>query len=294
MACISPLSLPRPGGNGPADRHEVPCGKCVNCLSKNRQDWSFRLKKELKASSSAIFLTLTYLDEFLPMSKTGKPEVSKIDVQLFLKRLRRRCPGVKVRYYLVSEYGPETKRPHYHGIFFNLPYTEKGNEKKLNDLITDAWSQEKDGIRQSMAFIKIGTVTGASIGYVTKYLITKNDEFEGREKVFSLMSRNPALGSNYLKSAYVWHKPENGDNRFYAIGEDGQKIGLPRYYRDKIFSPLEKERENSAVKVAQSAKAVEEFDQLIARGENPFLNELEGKNQLIERIKKRITKNSKL
>lgn len=46
--------------------------------------------------------------------------------------------------------------------------------------------------------------------------------------------------------------------------------------------------------MAQSAKAVEEFDKLIARGENPFLNELEGKNQLIERIKKRINKNSKL
>lgn len=285
MACISPLSIPRPNGKGSADRLTVPCGKCIGCLSAHRQDWTFRLKQELKTATSAVFLTLTYVDEHLPINPVSKkPEVSKIDVQLFLKRLRKRCPKVKLRYYLVSEYGPKTKRPHYHGIFFNLPFTEVGNEKKLDNLITTSWQK---------GFIKVGTVTAASIGYVTKYLITKNDENPGVAPVFSLMSRNPAIGSNYLNNADKFHKQDN-ENKFYTVREDGSKGRLPRYYRDKIFSDVAKERNSAQVRLEQNLKMDEAFNDLIAKGENPFLNDLENKKQLIDRMRSRINKNAKL
>lgn len=49
------------------------------------------------------------------------PYASKIDIQLFLKRFRKRIftkSYEKIRYYAVSEYGPVHYRPHYHLLFF--------------------------------------------------------------------------------------------------------------------------------------------------------------------------------
>lgn len=47
--------------------------------------------------------------------------LSKRDVQLFLKRLRKQLTKVsneKLRYYCIGEYGPQHLRPHYHLLFF--------------------------------------------------------------------------------------------------------------------------------------------------------------------------------
>ena len=137
------MSIPRPNGKGAKDRVTVPCGKCLECLSANRQSWSFRLTKELKTSSSAVFVTLTYEDAKLPLQKNDDgmltPTVEKRDIQTFLKRLRKKFPSSGIRYYLTAEYGPKTHRPHYHAIIFNLPFTEASNQIKLTDILIETW-----------------------------------------------------------------------------------------------------------------------------------------------------------
>lgn len=148
----------------------VPCGKCPACLSNKRNEWSFRLMEEVKRSTSAAFITLTYHPKFVPDSG-----VSKRHVQLFLKRLRKNQKnGKKIRYYFVAEYGSKTGRPHYHSILFNA---EGGEEA-----IRKAWMLKDSEI----GLIHYGKVTEASIRYVTKYVIQKSDLiFEKKKTVRS-------------------------------------------------------------------------------------------------------------
>lgn len=47
------------------------------------------------------------------------PYVCNRDLDLFLKRLRSYYPDEKLRYYAVSEYGPQTFRPHWHLLLFS-------------------------------------------------------------------------------------------------------------------------------------------------------------------------------
>ena len=178
MQCMSPILVSHSDGKGTTIRTPVPCGKCYACLSRNRSQWAFRLQKEQRYSECSHFVTLTYDDSQLEYNDEGYPVVSKRDVQLFLKRLRKQYKGVKIRYFITSEYGPQTQRPHYHGILFNIP----GSVEDVTKGISQAWQH---------GFVSIGSVTEASINYCAKYCITKNSTPAGRDPCFSLMSRRP-------------------------------------------------------------------------------------------------------
>lgn len=192
-------------------RDLVPCGKCFFCLQRKRADWSFRLLQELKTATSACFLTLTYDDSSVPA--TG---LCKRDLQLFFKRLRKFNSG-KIRYYAVGEYGTLTERPHYHSIVFNYDRTID---------FSKIWCK---------GHTFAGSVSAASIHYVTKYVINRFGDFKGRDPPFALMSRKPGIGFLYVDKMSAWHRD---DDRMYVVN-GGFKQALPRYYRDKIFSPFE-------------------------------------------------------
>lgn len=163
MRCISPLSLRQNGSI-----NVVPCGKCNFCLSSKRDDWSFRLRQELKVSTSASFLTLTYSTDKLPINPSGHLELRKSDCQLFMKRLRK-VNSVPLRFYTVGEYGTRTARPHYHSILFNL-------DPSVRTQLHQIWQ---------LGNVHVGDVTGASIHYVTKYVINRHqDVYDGREPPF--------------------------------------------------------------------------------------------------------------
>ena len=65
------------------------------------------------------------------------PYVCNRDLDLFLKRLRSYYPDEKLRYYAVSEYGPQSFRPHWHLLLFS-------NSDRLSQTILEnvskAWS----------------------------------------------------------------------------------------------------------------------------------------------------------
>lgn len=68
-----------------------------------------------------LFVTLTYAPEHLPPGGS----LSKRDVHLYLGRLRAellRDHQLRYRFGLVGEYGDVTVRPHYHGIFYGVPW----------------------------------------------------------------------------------------------------------------------------------------------------------------------------
>lgn len=210
MRCISPVLIRKNGR-----RDVVPCGKCNFCLQTKRFDWSFRISQELKVSTSAHFLTLTYSDE----NPSFDNQVHKEHLQLFFKRLRK-LSVTRLRYYAVGEYGTKTNRAHYHAIIFNMDSNAVG-------ALPSIWNS---------GFVHVGTVTPASIHYVTKYVINRDQDFKGREPPFALMSRRPGLGSNYLVTHKWWHRD---DMRFYSQ-VNGVKARLPRFYKDKFFTQLER------------------------------------------------------
>lgn len=51
----------------------VPCGRCYLCRKRRVAQWSFRLLKELEVSISAYFVTLTYDNNHVPITKGRFP-----------------------------------------------------------------------------------------------------------------------------------------------------------------------------------------------------------------------------
>lgn len=121
----------------------LPCGKCYECRTFERDCWTSRLRAEIISvtlGTYTAFCTLTYSDESLPHIPLqlvkddfkeyyrlhGTPPCfSKDDVSVFVKSLRDwfRLQGYKRAVYMVcAEYGEHTQRPHYHMIL-NFPMT---------------------------------------------------------------------------------------------------------------------------------------------------------------------------
>lgn len=286
MQCISPMSIKRPGQDNPKNRITIPCGKCMACLSRKRNAWAFRLQNEAKDADTSVFITMTYDVENVPLSDKLVPTLCKRDIQLFMKRLRKMFPDCNLRYYIIGEYGPNTCRPHYHGLIFNLPFENKEQEVKLKNQLYTCWKK---------GFVMLGTVTEASIQYCTKYMITTNDDkkqygYYNLEHPFALMSRRPGLGISYLSSEMIEYHNNSKIRRFYSVLKGGNKTALPRYYSDKIFNPEQKKRHLEEVQ----NEIDERYKEFLEKTPDAFNNELENKIQFTERTKNRLTKNTKL
>lgn len=181
---------------------KVPCGWCVNCRQNKRQSWVYRLQAEAKEYPLSLFVTLTYDDEHLPIERIGSDlfqtnvaVVSKRDVQLFMKRLRKKYEDYKMRYFVTSEYGAKNGRPHYHMILFGFPFTGK----MAGDLLAECWQN---------GFVQAHPLTIKEIAYVCKYMYEKSMcpeilRDEKKYKPFMLCSRNPGIGFGFMKADII-------------------------------------------------------------------------------------------
>lgn len=207
---------------------QVPCGRCLECLKLRVNSWYVRLLNEKNNSENALFITLTYDDDNLPFSDNGLMSLDYTHTQLFWKRVRKNHPKghTPIRYFLVGEYGSKTHRPHYHAIVFNA------NPEII----------EKQWIYGS---VHIGKVQEGSIHYTLKYALKratkwKKSESDDRFLEKALMSRG--LGLNFLSENMVQYYQEDVSRPVTLLG--GQKLPLPRYYRDKIFTDAQKSARN--------------------------------------------------
>lgn len=224
MNCLKPLKLYVPDydteGNGYI---VVPCGKCEVCRNNDAISWRVRLKEEFYNSDNAYFVTLTYSDDKISFNSklyNDKleiyPAVNKSDVQKFFKRFRKRFEEYykktdrKLSYFLVSEYGPNTLRPHYHAILFNVPILSKISEIqdfKITQVLHEVWNN---------GHITCDKCNENRIAYCTKYLCCQTILPKYYDKPFRLMSKG--LGKCYLDNVkrIIWHK--NGLNNYYPDG----------------------------------------------------------------------------
>lgn len=217
---------------------KVPCGKCIECKKDRAKAWAFRLMCEAKEHDSAVFLTLTYSPENVPLVP-GAPypfyaTLSSTDLQLFFKRLRFNLGGRMIKYYACGEYGSKTYRPHYHAIVFGLDFSDLPAVEK-------SWNQ---------GFVKLDEVNVATVNYVAGYVQKKlygSDTYPDMiEPPFSRMSKR--LGFKYFQDNWekIWKQ---------GITFQGYRMPTPRYFyrllEDKkigdkeTWEIFEKRRENA-------------------------------------------------
>lgn len=233
MKCFSPLHV-----NG----YTVPCGKCAACLQKKQRDWIFRLKQELRYFPYAFFLTLTYNSDTVPFVVTevskgciyGTNTFDKSDVQKFLKRFRKKLKNVPLRYFIVSEYGGESHRPHYHGVLFFDRFIDY---HYLYKAIDASWS---------LGFTCLRLVTASHLAYVCKYTYSPEllDGVQFRKKpyrTFLLASKRNSsgfgIGSGFVTEARCRYYKATLDT---SVVDNGHRVAMPRYYRTKFFDADER------------------------------------------------------
>lgn len=198
-----------------AYRLSLPCSQCLGCRQAHAKAWALRCTLELQQHDSAVFTTLTYSDENLPVT------LEKRHVQLWLKRLRKSIHR-PIRFFASGEYGERTQRPHYHALVYGLT-NEEGPQ------ISETW-----GLGQCRTY----PITPATIAYVAGYT-SKKIGFKQRarpEQVdpdtgevytwqppFIQMSRKPGIGGHARQWPESW--------RLYAV-LNGSIMPVPRYLHD--------------------------------------------------------------
>lgn len=216
MVCVAPIWIRR-------TRLLVPCGKCGSCLERKISDYTIRCKEEAKNSYQSFFVTLTY--------EKDPVQLYRRDLQTYFKRMRK--AGARFSYFALGDYGDKFGRPHYHVLVFLKSEFPK-------EYFYPLWLSGRDQTRRR-GFVKVDPLTPGRICYVVAYgfLAKLDGPKDGRQKPFFLISKRPAIGAAYLtREIKRWHK--RGDRWYYL--DHRWKKPLPRYFRDKIFSLLERQK----------------------------------------------------
>lgn len=192
----------------------LPCGKCINCYKSYERIWTLRTLDHMQTNKSSFFLTLTYDNLNVPISKSGELVLCKRDYQLFLKRLRKFFNDVRITYMIVGEYGTKSNRPHYH---FALFFSERIKIDLLRRVVLNLWSK---------GFIKLNFLNKDNIHYLTKYF-NKIDDRVHEVPNFRHMSKGfsaDSITSNYLR--YIEYCYKNS----LPLNRHGMTFPIPRYY----------------------------------------------------------------
>lgn len=266
MQCNKPLQLPWL-------EFKVPCGKCLGCRISRSREWAIRLMHESYSHAESIFVTLTYNEENLPLNN----QISKQELTLYLKRLRKRLEPRKIRYYACGEYGDETGRPHYHLIIFGLGLDEHTLTKYGQNYAVekgpalDAWKK---------GFVVIGEVNYNTCRYTAEYIQKKlygwKAKDDPRQQPFALMSKG--LGYSFAEK----HQQYLYDN--LMITHQGVPMAMPKYYAQKLDLV-------SDIKMSQEyMKAIRKRDfekKYRDKGEDPALVQRDINNHKEHELKKR-------
>lgn len=237
----------------------IPCGQCIGCRIRQREDWTTRIELEARdyPKEEVWFITLTYDDDHVPgmIVKTGeimrkvqyawkpgekRPSSVQIllyeDIQKFLKRLRKAYRG-KLRYFVAGEYGEQTARPHYHMILYGWRPTDLENLYKIhhNGYYNSKWLANLWGMGQVQIAQAVPETYRYVAGYVTKKMYEidgkkANEYYElGQTKPFACMSLKPGLGDHYYQEhkAEIWRQG-------YIQCTNGKQAQIPRYYEKQM------------------------------------------------------------
>lgn len=203
----------------------VRCGKCLDCQRYRSTMWTTRILHEYEFvppedRNRVKFVTLT----IAPRDYDNFKRDASYMIRKFLERYRK-AYGRSFKHWICSEYGKKRGRLHFHGIFFDALCSE-AELRKL-------W---KYG-RVSMSTLRSDAGILYVAKYVTKYIEDNFISSDQRAEVWA----SPGIGRSYAlaeRSRAFHHQ----DHMLVPVSVDstGQFFrGLPRYYRDLLFSPPE-------------------------------------------------------
>lgn len=220
------------------------CGQCLPCRFNRARIWTHRLTLEALQHKENCFLTLTYAEE--PPGNS----LSKRDLQLFMKRLRKDVYPRKVRFFACGEYGEQHGRPHYHVALFGLPTCRRGQTQwrrhsktccEVCDRMLRLWEH---------GLVYLGSLEPASARYVTGYVVKKlnrdDDPRLGVDQIpeFAVMSRRPGIGSTAMDevaSVLLTHHPDMPD--VPTVLQHGRyRMPLGRYLRRELRHKMGREK----------------------------------------------------
>lgn len=213
----------------------------------NTSQWTVRCLYELSEwiNKGCSFITLTYDNEHLPSDLGLHPE----HLRDFWKRLRENLyreygERYKIKYRACGEYGdteqkyitfidgvPQGKplgRPHYHAIVYGLDDINDTHRQ----ILIDSWSfcdpYMFDKNRKDSGMLP---VCRQDIAYVCGYVQKKLNGKEGKE-VYGNRYPPFSRSSQGLGLDFALENADKFKRGFVTL--QGQKIGIPRYLREKL------------------------------------------------------------
>lgn len=234
----------------------VPCGRCEECRSAKRKEWSERLMLEasLYSREQVYFVTLTYNDESIsrcPRSDSGLYSLNYDDIRKFLHKVRNVVARPsdfgtfdipegtnRLRYFCGCEYGDRSYRPHAHVIFYGLDLSKMSGNIPLSTTEKGALFHSSFIARlwpyghNSCACADIGSFCYVS-GYVTKKLGKRNQyDTLGILPERAFMSNKPAIGVEF----FVRNKDLIRETGCYINPFNGSVHSIPRYALRTVFA----------------------------------------------------------
>lgn len=235
MYCLHPINVRMwSGEEGHKVRtnsyHYVPCGKCVACLARRRDEWKYRLSRERDMSDYSFFLSNTYDNQHIPIRiQDGTPffVFDKTHAQKYIKRVRyflgQLDKSLKMTYLCVSEYGGIGHRPHLHFLVFFKGDPYHRYMKQVREILHGTWEH---------GFLCIEYPEDGRIHYITKYCVKNLDQMpeDCIDPVFILASKRPYLGAPY---EHILEKQLDG-SLLPTVFYRGHQQAMPRIYRNKL------------------------------------------------------------
>lgn len=142
MKCLSPKEIPNPSFSSgkwsihlplllsfnpwikkirtPSKTLQVPCNACPLCMENNIAKNLGRLIMASYPSWHCYFLSFTIDESHFFAENMHGVERSDLDSLVTAINHSNKRDGTRYKYFLTSEYGSESDRPHYHGLFYNF------------------------------------------------------------------------------------------------------------------------------------------------------------------------------
>ena len=244
---------------------QVPCQQCIECRIQSKRVWADRCSIEAKKSNHNYFVTLTYDDAHM-----NDLSLNKRDLQLFIKRLRKKLYPHKIKFFACGEYGDKSLRKHFHVCLFDCPlddlsymfYQEidgdlkahyrpdSSGDLKYSKTIHNCWYDEDDHTK--LGQISVGPFTWETAAYVAGYCMKKinpkqKDWYKETNRLPEFMTCSNGIGKDgYSEDLYDY------DNLVVC----GHVSSVPRYF-DKLF--IKKYGDNVFDKTIRSNRITKRF-----------------------------------
>lgn len=282
------------------DFFEVGCGKCEVCRTQKSKQWAVKAECEGRCWKNKTFITLTYNPENLPKDR----KLDRKHIQKFWKRLRYhtykhtkkepfgRFEGLEmeeipenelhemfdrnyqrknkkpIRYINCGEYGPKTKRPHYHAVIYNFKPDDLrryAKDRRGYWLYTSKKLEEIWG----KGFVIIGNATTDTAAYVARYCTKKMKRTIEEEQKMKEKKQIEFIGASTwgFIGYYYWinHKEEIKRNWGVFINSHN---GTHLQYIPKVMEKYWKDEDEKEFDDYKEMKAVtmkEQWEKVLAK-----------------------------